>query len=425
MAILADIKKLMRKGGPQTGETGSALLASVLLLSLITGAGLATMTTTGVNQNKAQNLLNEKQALYLAEAGLAHGKVVLNSQYGANPSIWNTYNTPQPQTLIASTAFAGIGSYQVTIKAASGPGLLLTATGLAPNNASMSISSLVTVGYSNYTSALITGKDLTISGNPTIDGTAGGVYANRNLTVSGNPHMTTDAMAVGTYTVTGSPVVNGFTGGGQPSIPINNADATTYYNTSAVDYYLWNDGSVYDKNWVQLKAADTNTWNCWTPPSGGSNTWTLTCSTPPNGTYWVYGVTMITSDVGTQASPWIATILSYYSIQVQSTNLYMRPPAQTDGGLYQPFTRNLLFVTSMDLKIVGTSTQNFSGIARAYEQVEISGNPTFNGYIIAQDSANSDTLVSANAISGNMHLTYNGNLDNGLQGTAHVQSTQY
>src|SRR5437016_4673789 len=68
-------------------ESGSALLASVMLIVLLTGAGLAAMTTTSVNQQKTKNLRTEKQALYLAEAGLAHGKVVLN-QTLAN---WNAY----------------------------------------------------------------------------------------------------------------------------------------------------------------------------------------------------------------------------------------------------------------------------------------------------------------------------------------------
>jgi len=418
MVALADIK-LMRKVGHQAGEAGSALLASVLLITLITGVGLATMTTTGASQNKARNLMNEKQAFYLADAGLAHSLKVLNQ----NIANWNTYATPQ--TLIASTALAGIGSYTVTIKAASGPGLLLTATGSAPNNASKSMSSLVTRGYSNYGNAFITGQDLTISGSPTIDGTAGGVYANRNLTISGNPHITTNAEAVGTYTATGLPVVSGFAGGSQPTISVNNVDGMTYYTSGAVDYYLKADGSVYDKNWVLQSAAGTNLWNCWTP-APSANTWTLTCSTPPNGTYWVGMVAILQSDAGTAATPWIATILSVDSIEVRSTTLYMRPPAPTDAqGLYKPLTRNLLFVTSLDLKIVGTATQTFSGIARAYEQVSVSGAPTLNGYIIAQDSASASPRVTANVISGNMHLTYNGNLANGLQDTAQVQSTLY
>lgn len=441
MVTLADMK-LTRKVGHQAGEGGSALLASVLLITLITGAGLAAMTTTSFSQNKAKNLLKDKQASYLAEAGLVHGKSVLN-QHIAN---WNTYATyTTPHTLVAATALPGIGSYTVTIMGASATsqtGLVMTATG-TPNNAdtncnsgSACVSSLMAQGSPNTGTgsfAFRTGKDFTISGSPTIDGIGGGVQANRNLTISGNPHIQTEAAAVGTYTATGSPVA-AFAGGGMPAVSINNINAMTYYNTNAVDYYLWNDGTVLDQNFNQLSAGGT--WNCWTPPSGGSNTWTLTCSTPPNGTYWVYGVAMLQSDAGTVAHPWIATIVGYYSIQVQSTNLVMRSPATTDtaaNGIscgpnpatdcYKPLTQNLLFIASLDLKIIGTDTQNFSGIARAYEQVEISGAPTFNGYIVAQDSSSTNSRVTANVISGNMHLTYNGNLSVSQQSTAQVQAT--
>ena len=75
MVTLADIK-LMGKVGHQAGEAGSALLASVLLITLITGAGLAAMTTISSSQNKAKNLINEKQAAKLACFLLVHDENV-------------------------------------------------------------------------------------------------------------------------------------------------------------------------------------------------------------------------------------------------------------------------------------------------------------------------------------------------------------
>jgi len=417
------------------GESGSALLTSVLLITLITGGALAATMTTALNQNKAHNLLNDKQAIYLAEAGLAHGKMVLSL---AN---WNTYATGTPTTLIASTSLSGVGSYTVTTTAASGghpyngtsyTNILMTATGTGPNNASTSVSSLVIVGTANYSAAFITNKNFTISGSPTIDGTAGSVQANKNLTISGSPHISGNAEAVGTYTVQapGSPVISGFAGGGQPSISVNTISAMTYYGTSAIDYYLWSDGTVYDGNFNTLtKVASGGSWNCWT--FDGTN-WNVTCSTPPNGTYWVYSVTFINSNVGTASNPWIATILSYYSIEVETTAtpLYMRPPAPTDGVLYKSLTQNLLFAAGYDLNIKGAAGQNFGSatnpaIARAYEQIAVSGNSSFNGYLIAQDSSSVNSRVTANAITGNMHLTYNGNVTSGLAGTPQVQSTLY
>jgi hypothetical protein len=139
---------------------------------------------------------------------------------------------------------------------------------------------------------------------------------------------------------------------------------------------------------------------------------------------------VIDASAGTSLAPWIATILSDYSIHVTSnaTVLYMRPPLPTDpGSLYKSTTQNLLFIATGDVLINGTATQTFSsGITRAYEQVSISGNPTYSGgYIIAQDSASSSRLVTSNSISGNMHLTYNGTLTNPVQGLVQTQSTLY
>lgn len=433
-------------------ESGSALLASTMLIVLLTGAGLAAMTTTSLNQNKTKNLRTEKQAFYLAEAGLAHGKIVLNQ----NLANWNTYATyTTPTTLIPATSLSGLGSYKVTIQAASGPGLLMTATGTSNDNTSTSTSSLMIIGFANLASAIITGQDLTISGSPTIDGTSGSVFANRNLTISGSPHITMNAEAVGTYTVQspGAPVVGGFAGGRQPASSINNITASTF--STSYDYLLKSNGDVYNSSGTRLfnSTRSTTTWNCWTAtPAVAATaatgkrpavpatpaTWTLTCSTPPNGTFYVQGNAVIGASAGTSlAKPWIATILADLDIHVttNATALYMRPPVLGDtyngSNLYNSATQNLLFIATGDLWIEGTGTQSFSnGIASAHEQVSISGNPTFSGYIVAQDAASASSTVTSNSISGNMHLTFNGNtlnsnISNPQQGSVQTQSTLY
>src|SRR2546426_7029095 len=81
------------------GESGTALLASVLLISLITGAGLTALAMTSVSLNIASNLLPSKQAFYLAEAGIQHGKSFLSQ----NRNNWTTYASAQAQTLLPYT----------------------------------------------------------------------------------------------------------------------------------------------------------------------------------------------------------------------------------------------------------------------------------------------------------------------------------
>lgn len=447
------------------GETGSALLASFMLITLITGAGLAAMTTSSVNQNKAKNVVNEKQALYLAEAALNHGKVYLH-QTIAN---WNSYATAQPQTLVPSTSFAGIGSYAVTIKAASGGALFMTATGTAPNNATSSISTLLTLDNGNLLgNAFITGKNLLVSGSPVFSGTSGGIHANGNLTISGDPTIATNAQTTGTYTVTGHPTVAGFAGGGQPQQTINplnswqfwgaqdyyfsyeyryqmNPDGT-YYRDADGNYVYAIVGAIYNpNNWVLIADVPVgSSWNCWefTPPSWWYSTtkgqwiytppkWTLSCGTTINGTFFMYGDVVISGSVGTVANPWITTILTYGSIQVTSPSLVVRPPVSSDGSLYKSQTKNLLFVAERDIDIVGNNLQNFRGITSAYEHVGISGDPVYYGYILAQNVSVGwadyigTNYVEKNLISGNMRLTYNGDLANSTQGNAVPQATLY
>lgn len=450
-------------------ETGSALLASLMMTVLITGAGLAAMTTSAANQNKSTNVLFSKQAAYLAEAGLNHGKLLLHQ----NINNWSTYAAyTTAQSFVSSTPLAGVGSYAVTIKGVSG-GVLLTATGTGPKSAQESISTLATLENGNTMGkAFITGQSLLISGSPTFTGTSGGIHANGNLTISGNPVISSgtavklDAEAAGTYTVTGSPTITGYAGGNQPQQTINSLSASQL--SSAYDYYFtycYNPGDgtyhgcVYDRSWnLKADVANDNTASfdgndCWefttysysggwswssrswswvyTPYTYTPFKWTATCK-PLNATYYVIGDVVIEGDdIGTSANPWITTILTYGSIKVESDELVIRPPVASDGSLYKSQTQNLLFVANMDVRIKGKADQYFTGITSAYGQVGISGNPNYYGYILAQDVSNQATSyygtneVASNYISGDMRLTYNGDLSNSRQGNAVFQATLY
>src|SRR5712692_9536517 len=121
-------------------ESGTALLASVMLVVLLTGAGMAAVMTTSVNQNRSKNVLTSKQAFYLADAGIQHAKTFL-AQHQSN---WNSYAAPQAQTLLPYTSLAGTGGYSVTVKGGGNGSLLLTSTGTAAGNAKAVVQSLMT-----------------------------------------------------------------------------------------------------------------------------------------------------------------------------------------------------------------------------------------------------------------------------------------
>jgi Tfp pilus assembly protein PilX len=420
-------------------ESGTALLASVLLVVLLTGAGMAAVMTTSVNQDRSKNVLTSKQAFYLADAGIQHAKTFLNQ----NQSNWNTYATTQVQTLLPYTALGQTGGYSVTVKGGGNGSLLLTSTGTAAGTATAVVQSLMTntPSYIPAKYAFLTGKNLLVSANDSIQGTGGGVHANGNLTIMNSPTIAADATASGTYTNAGTPSIGGTSGGSKPLEPIpaiSPADNQTHFYASR-DYLLDCDGKVYDVNGV-LQA--TSSWNGWSySGTCSAATWTMNSSSTINGTLYVNGDVVITGAVGTTTTPWIVSIIAVKSINVSSLNIVARPPASTDGALYKAATQNILFLAGGDIFIHPQSggTATFTGFLLAYEQIGVNGTSTLtiNGTLLAADQATVCTVITANPyITGNTttnapKINYAGNLVNAMLGTSGGvqvmtwQATQY
>jgi hypothetical protein len=398
-------------------ESGTALLAAALLVVLLTGAGMAGVMTTSVNQNASKNVLTSKQAFYLADAGIQHAKAFLSQ----NQSNWKTYASASAQTLLPYTSLAGTGGYSVTVQDGGGGSLMISSTGAAAGDAQTVVQSLVTRYIPRY--AFVTGKNFRISAAASISGTSGGVHANGNLTIASSPTITTDATASGAYAVTGTPSIQGTTGGGTPLEPIPVVQPADYYPYR--DWLLASDGIVYDKNGQRM---GSGTWEGWTYEAL-ERRWRMGNSTPLNGTYYVQGDVLITGNKGQGVkNPWIATIIATGSIDVEvGKKLTVRAPLPTDGSLYHPETKDILFVAGGDVEIDSESsvTQSFQGIIIAYEQVaiEVDANLTLTGYVIAQDlatasdevSGDSGIFVSDSGFSKSLSLTYNGDMAVPLQ----------
>src|SRR3989475_6523051 len=310
------------------GEPGTALLASVLLISLITGAGLTALTMTSVSLNIASNLLPSKQAFYLAEAGIQHGKTLLSQ----DRNNWTTYASPQAQTLLAYTSLGSTGGYSVTVQDGGGGSLLINSTGTGAGNAQVVIASLVTAAFYTPHFAITTGRNLTINADASIVGASGGVHANGNLVLVNSPIINGDATASGSYTASGSPTIGGISGGAKDPDGIPPITPTDFY--AARDYLLASDGNVYDTNGV-AQAVSKGSWNNWQYASG---VWTLSGTNKGtiNGKLYAQGDVNITAAFGTgQGVPplWITSIIATGSITVNSKSINVRNPTPADGTL--------------------------------------------------------------------------------------------
>src|SRR2546428_613057 len=116
---------------PIKGQTGVILVTTLLLLILLTGVALTSLASLGVNLSQSQNLVSTKQAFQLAEAGVQYAEKYLNQ----HQTLWSTYASPTPQTLIPSTTLTGLGTFTVSVQDGGNSSLQVTSTGTASNNA--------------------------------------------------------------------------------------------------------------------------------------------------------------------------------------------------------------------------------------------------------------------------------------------------
>ncbi len=256
--------------------------------------------------------------------------------------------------------------------------------------------------------AIVTNSNLTISGNPTVDGSNGSVHSNGNLLISGSAvDISQNATSSGSYSTTASPTIGGQVGGGFPPLPIPPVNAADYRGDA--DFILKADGTI------RLRADETTvlcTGNAcgplygWTPgaPGGGMlglTEWDIVpanSSTALNGTYYVEGHARISGSPGDPALPFEITIIAEGNIQI------------TGNPDLKPDQPEVMFVTNMDLQIAGSLSQPlaFEGQMLVREQLDLAGNPTMAGQILVQSVPSVSTLVTSNTISGNPSITYNG-----------------
>jgi hypothetical protein len=243
--------------------------------------------------------------------------------------------------------------------------------------------------------AVVVNADFDVSGNITIDGAEGSVHANGDLVVSG-----ASASVAGTTTASGSYTGGTPGSGGAPELPgpeIRASDYLTY-----ADFILTSAGTMTDQMGTELCAATPcNNWDF----NSGSGEWSFNSTAPTAGNYYGEGDVAISGSPGSAASPVKISTIAEESIDISGS-----PDVTSD-------TPELLFVTDGDLEISGGldagNPLTASGQILVHEQVKLSGNPSLAGQLIVENAASVATLVTANDLSGNVTITYNGGLGGG------------
>ena len=385
-------------------EKGAALITGLVMLLVMTVLGVAAMTSTITQEQLAGNYKRGLEAFHNSETGISDSLSQLNtigvpvggfdamlamptylSLSDVDANIFYSTRALDNDDGDADTAVDSDGEILLESRGSSGTALRLIRVRISLNPAGWG---------SNH--AILTGESLLISGNPTVIGTNNAIHSNGNIMLSG----TTSAGAVsasGTVSVPGSDenlgsITSGAADAGIPEI--NPADFR-----DAADFILGSDGRVRDQAGVILNPGG-DPWNGW---DWGVDKWTKSDSSVVDGTYYIESNAVLSGNPGEGAAePWHATIIAEGSIEISGN------PVIATAGAAESGIDNLLFVAGGDLKINGNANQSFEGVMAAHEQIDISGNPNLDGFIIAEGASDVHDYVDMNSISGDMQLTYDG-----------------
>ena len=199
--------------------------------------------------------------------------------------------------------------------------LVIQAIGYALDNPTVTLEATMANAAVNLP-AVAVGGDLTVTGNPTITGTQGGIHANDDLDISGNPDIAQDATATDGYSESGLPSIGGLSGGGYASLTIPPVAAIDYKPNA--DFILNSTGQMTDQVGTVICDASGDNNACVTAGYdwvfGGAAGWSAPGSGETAGTYYVEGDANISGNHGSAADPWAISVIAEGSIQISGNS---------------------------------------------------------------------------------------------------------
>jgi hypothetical protein len=259
--------------------------------------------------------------------------------------------------------------------------------------------------------AILVNGNLDMNGNDRVLGSRGNIHANGNITGTSGT-VTGDITATGTVADSLDPI--GLKAGGMPPISVPEIKASDFIGLA--DWIMTPAGAI-------LRASDSVPCGGAGPvcPAGwnftlATNTWSRSGSMPPTATYYVQGNAEIHGTGGSSMTP--VSIITEGNLKI------------TGNGKFRPENgAGIQFVTNGDFELGGTvdadDSVDMDGQIMVREQMKIYGNSKFQGRVMVEDREHGDNIynaitnpngsrggdvLTANTLSGNMQVTYNGGL---------------
>jgi hypothetical protein len=311
--------------------------------------------------------------------------------------------------------------------------MILRSTATGPRGTTVTVARILTRdtidGFPgmNINPAILVNGDLDLNGDSLIvNGTHGNIHANGDILGGADPGVIGTGVT-GDVTATGDVADNidpgGLKAGGMPTMPVPEIKAQDYIGLAT--HKLTSTGAIQvpdgSGGWVNCSGT-TGASGCPTGWSFSGGTWSaegsMPVAPPPNkATYYVEGSAEV-HGTGKTAGFTEISIIAEGSLKI------------TGNGKFKPANDSKIqFVTNGDFELGGTADADDSidmdGQIMVREQLKIYGNSQFQGRVMVEDrdsDSNScdvnpvagcrvgTSTLSANNLSGNMTVTYNGSL---------------
>lgn len=422
--------------GRASRRRGAALPAALFGLVTITLLASAMLSASRMQSTASRNRESSGRALQLAENGLAHASTVARDSLRPLPmtrllrgsdalagtsddGLLAGYALSSAIEIPAAGRTFGDGTYSVLITDDDdGDGDLLADQNMRVN---VRCSATTTDGGRAVIDAVLgvsalpaiaSNGDVALGNSVTVLGLCGGVHSNRNVAITGSPTVTGRVTA--TLAASGaSEDTLGTTRpalGGQPPVTIpllryedfcgaQGTNATL--NRPDVEFWFTSSGMVYRKGEPTPYNATGVKQFGWRRTSASPVIWDFNHPSATPGRICVEGNVLISSGVGSAASPVAWSIVATGSIGVNG-NPYLVPVT----------VDSILFLAGGDVSVTGNPSGtaiNYQGMIYADDQCLVAGNPTLYGQLLCRDQVTDPAhteYTAVTSVSGNAEITY-------------------
>ncbi len=451
---------------PRGNESGAALIASILFAATISVLAVVAFQWATGDIKRTGNYVVTREAFYIAEAGLQKSLNYLN--YDSNgdypgeagqgfTTVLDTFLTDHSAELV-NFSFGG-GTYTVSLADNDDNDddltidvdntILLNSIG-TKDAASVTIQAVILHGIFGAKHAITTEANLTINGNPTVQGTFGSIHSNADIVGnSNNVEQGTTAAGVcdspcvaaakevlpiaepedfksyANFILTSAGAITDVEGS-TVDISENKLDNWSYTDTGSFEGWTLNgcsaDGMFYAETSIKLtgnvdkcaegaedsdKDKDTDSGDSDSgdkdkdTDSGDSDSGDKDKDTDAGDSD--SGDKDKDTDAESSGDALELTLIAEGDIIISGN-----PNIENyKNALHPEEIQNLLFVSGLDLDFGGNLSQSVEGIAIAKEQISLTGSASLSGYVIASDVTSDGSTVSGNTVSGNFTITYN------------------